>query len=150
MSATTVRDKVAAKILALPSSKRVYSNASTNPALAPWPSELLDDGPHALVRRGATNRTGGTGNQFVERMIDVEWWISGLDVGEVERKIDTLEDQIVTEFSSGITLGGSVVECVYAGSDAPRDVDDQAGRPWVVWVTHFGPTKERYATEMTP
>lgn len=151
MSAATVRDKVAVKVLALASSTRrihVYSNASTNTALAAWPPETLDDGLHAFVSRGATRRTGGTGTQRIERLIDVEWRFSALDRAEAERLMDALEDDVVTEFSAGITLGGSVIECVYLGADRPFEITDKGGREWVVWITHFR-ALERFATAMS-
>lgn len=150
MSAAAIRDAVAAKIAALPSGRNVYSAAATStPNVLPWPQDLLDEGPHALVGRGASGRRGGTGNQYVDRGVDVEWRLSALDYGAVQLLVDTLEDEILAEFSSGITLGGIVVDCVYAGSDAPADILDEDSRPWLRWVTHFT-ARERVSLEMTP
>lgn len=152
MSAASIRDKVAAKLLTLHASTRpvfVYSNASTDATLAQWPPETPDVGAvHAFVGRGTTTRTGGTGTQRVERFFNVEFRFSALDKAEAERLMDEFEDEIVTEFSQGITLDGSAIECTYTGADAPFELEDEETRLWVVWVAHFR-VLERSALEMT-
>lgn len=152
----TYRGIVAEKIADLPSALHVYSNdvGVDRGKVAPWPVEFVDDGPHALVGRGASTRSGGTGNQRLMRNVDVEWRFSQLDPASAERLIDQIEEEIIEAFSSDLTLGGRVIECVYAGSDAPFDFDDNpnpvvVGHVWVVWRTHFT-VRERRSYEMTP
>lgn len=148
-TAAAVRAAVAAKIAGLAHSRHVYSSVEAA-GVAPWPQEFVDDGPHALVARGATSRTGGTGNQQVSRDVIVEWRFAGVDVAGAEATIDSLEDEILVAFSSGISLGGAVIECLYTGSERPVDlVEEEGGPPWVVWITHFA-TRERLALEMSP
>lgn len=149
MSAAAIRDAVADRIAGLPSARYVYGNGSTAGAkAAEWPAKLTDDGPHALVGRGASGRTGGTGNQFVARGIAVEWRFSARARAEAELLMDRLEDEIVTAFSAGITLGGLAIDCVYVGSERPFDVVDGEGATWVSWLTHFA-ARERFAVEMS-
>lgn len=152
MSAGDVRDRVAAKVATLAHAGVVYSNgsyASAGDSVSEWPSTLLDNKVHALVRRGATGRGGGTGNQMVTRTIDVEWRFSALALAEAERLIDVIEDEIIVAFSSDLDLGGAVYDCVYDGSDRPFEDEDEDERPWVVWVAHFS-ARERWNVEMTP
>lgn len=148
MGAATVRDAIAAKVSALSSAQHVYANGSSDPAVAPWPDELVDNEPHALVGRGATVRTGGTGNQIVTRTVDVEWRFPAVDKGEAQRRMDALEDEIVVAFSDGLFLGGRVIDCTYEGSDKPFETADASAREWVVWITHFR-ARERFAVEMS-
>ena len=147
MSASTVRGFVAAKVATLPSVRHVYSAVPAT-GVNPIPFEYVDSGPHALVVRGNTTRQYGTGNQWVTRAVDVEFRFSGLEPGAAERLIDTLEGEILTVFSAGITQGGAVIDLLYSGSDKPYEELDRADRSWYVWVAHFE-ARERYAIEMT-
>lgn len=147
MSATSVRALVAARVETLASVRHVYSADATS-SVSGWPAEYVDDGPHALVTRGRTDRFYGTGNQWVMRAIDVEFRFSELASSEAQQTIDLLEDEIVTTFSAGITAGGAVIDLLYTGSEAPYLQLDDNERPWWVWVAHFV-ARERYAIEMT-
>lgn len=150
-TAAQIRDRIAARIAAIDATWHVYANGSSGEsgAVLPWPPETLDDGPHALVGRGPTVRTGGTGNQMVSRGVDVTWLLS-VDPARAEQLADDIEDQLLEAFSDGITLDGAVIECVYAGSDAVVHAEpDAEGREWVSWVTHFA-ARQRYSREMTP
>lgn len=148
MSGAAIRNAVAAKVASLAHARHTYSVGATG-SVSGWPVETLDDGPHALVARGPSSRSAGTGNQWLDRGVDVEFRFSAVDVAEAQRLIDALEDEIVVEFSSGITLGGLVAECVYLGSERPTRITDEDEREWIVWLTHFR-ARERFATEMTP
>lgn len=147
MSAAAVRGFVAAKVALLPSVRYVYSaDAAAN--VNPWPTEYIDDGPHALIIRGGTARLYGTGNQWVTRTVDVEFRMSALDHGLAQQTMDDLEMEILTVFSQGITEGGQVIDLLYTGSERPYLETDESERRWWVWVAHFE-ARERYAIEMT-
>lgn len=149
MSLAQVRDRVARKVMNLPSAVHVYANGSTDPEVAPYPAETVDNAPHALVGRGATSIDGGTGNQRMAANVDVTWRFPATDRAEAERAMDRLEDEMITEFADGITLDGLAIDCHYGGSDRPAESTDEGERAWITWVTHVA-VRLRYSVEMTP
>ncbi len=147
VSSASVRAAVAAKVATMATARHVYS-ADASSTVNGWPAEFTDDGPHALIARGSTSRIGNTGNQWITRSVDVVWRFSALSSGGAQRQIDALEDEIMVTFSAGLTMSGAAIDCLYTGSDAPFEEQDDNGRNWWVWVTHFA-VRERYAIEMT-
>lgn len=151
MSAGELRDAVARKITELPTvadqSIMVYANGSADSGIAEWPQELTDATHHCLVGRDASLRSGGTGNQRMDRLMRADFRFSGLARAEAERLIDALEDEIVSVFSDDLSLGGLALDSEYLGSDRPVSVLED-GRPWVVWVARFR-ARERFAVEMS-
>ena len=147
MTAAALRDKVAAKVRNMASVDQVYGNGSTD-ATAPVPGEVLEYGISAIVWRGSTTHEGGNlSGQLIDRIFEVEFVLSGRDKGEAERWVDKLDDELLTEFSTGITLGGSARDTWYTGSDRPVEntEGDLAYYSWLARVT----VRERNATEVT-
>lgn len=145
-----VRDRVARKVQSLPSAGRVYSNGSTDPDLAPYPAETVDADVHALVGRGASSISGGTGNQRLELGVYVVWRFPAIDRATADQLMDQLEDEMVAEFASDATLGGPpVIDCAYLGADEPFAYTDEAGREWIVLRMRVT-VRLRYEYELTP
>lgn len=149
MSLAQVRDRVTLKVMNLPSAVHVYGNGSTDDRIAPYPAETVDQDVHALVGRGATSLSGGTGNQRMVASVDVLWRFPKNDAAEAERAMDRIEEEMIAEFASGIFLGGTAIQSWYAGSDRPFPYTDESDRVWIAWVCHVA-VQLRYAVEMTP
>lgn len=153
MTAAAIRDKVAVKVktalATVTATGQVFANGTTQAGIGPIPEVLVDATVNVLVQRGSTERTLGTGNQHYARTFVCESKFPAFDRGEAERFIDLLDDAILLEFSHGITLGGSVIECVFAGSDQPiPDVSPLGDIKWWSWLFRLQ-TRERFPEEMS-
>lgn len=151
MPSAVARDRLAEKIAALPSVDHAYGNGSVLPDIvAPIPAYLSENAMSAVVHRGTTARTRGTGNQWIVRVFEVEFSFPAHDLGNAEQIIDDLEDEILTEFSEGITLGGPpYIDCIYEGGGRPVEETDERQIEWWVWTATFT-VRERVSLEMTP
>lgn len=143
-----VRDAIAVKVANCPSAVHVYGNG-TNPDVAPYPPETIDLQPHGLVGRGPTKASGGTGNQRLAVVTYVLWRAALIDRAAAEQFLDAIEDELIAEFASGITLGGLVIDCGYDGADEPFEYTDESGREWLAMRTRIV-ALIRYSYEMTP
>lgn len=155
MSAGVARDRVAAKIANLPrladGRGHVFGNGYAGIAgVSPTPSTLVDQAINVLVVRGPTERSGNTGNQWLSRTIEATFHFPAFDRSEAERIADTIEDEIMDEFSQGITLGGPpYIDCLYMGSDRPVIFTDGEETEWWAMTSRFR-VRERFTDEMTP
>lgn len=138
MTAVTVRDTLGAKVAGLTSVKAVYGNGSTaGSVVKPWPKTIVAE-PVALIERGRTERQLGGGREVYLRSFDVHFFVAAVDPAAAQRKIDTLDDEMLTAFRTDVQQpGGDPWQmCLFTGSDEPIDVT-VGDQPFLRWTCHM-------------
>lgn len=145
MGAAAIHDALAAKLVSISGVAVAYADGTSGTAnVKPWTSTIVTM-PAVVVRRGTTTRTAGTMREVYAREWEADFYLPFIDSGSPNKWINSIDDKLLAEMRSDISLGGRVSFIRYMGSNPPvlREEGEGPGViQYVVWTARFE-TEER-------